>query len=222
MTIMENLKKIFAKIRLKFKNINIGYNSGNIGDENKNTIIGNNSGIIGDGNIIVSNIQSPPTKEQVEEAFLKLEIGDFQDITEEVDERLREKNTSILSYTKNYRLQLKKQLISEDFDEPWVPKVPSDLPEKEKKRYWKFTPIYQGIIFPFSYFFISMDGGRYLIPLPKVEYNKIEDNIDKNNPVKKCIITQVQYQLGKVLTDGKYYNTSYDDMLKQCKIEVVN
>ena len=35
MTIMENLKKIFGKIRLVFKNINIGYNSGNIGDKNE-------------------------------------------------------------------------------------------------------------------------------------------------------------------------------------------
>jgi hypothetical protein len=167
-------------------------------------------------------MQSPLTKEQVEEAFLKLEIGDFQDITEEVDESLHAKKISILSYTKNYWLQLKKQLIMEDFDELWVPKVPSDLPEREKKGYWKFTPIYQGTIFPFSYLFISMDGGRYLIPLPKVDYNKIEEKIDKHNPVKKCRITHVQYQLGKVLTDGNYYNTSYDDMLKQCKIEVGN
>ena len=171
----------------------------------KNTNIGSNCGIIGDGNIIVFNMQSPLTKEQVEEAFLKLEIGDFQDITEEVDVSLREKNTLILSYTKNYWLQLKQQLIREDFDEPWVPKVPSDFPEREKKNYWKFTPIYQGIIFPISYFFISMDGDRFFIPLPK------EEKIDK-----------VQYQLGKVLTDGTYYNKSYDDMLKQCKIEVVD
>ena len=188
----------------------------------KNMNIGNNSGIIGDGNTIVFNMQSPLTKEQVEEAFLKLEIGNFQDITEETNENYREKNISILSYTKNYWLQLKKQLISEDFNEMWVPNISSDFPQREKKRYWKFTPIYQGIIFPFSYNFISMDGGRYLIPLPKIEYNKIEDKIDKNNPVKKCTITKVQYQLGKVLTDGEYYNMSYDDVLNQCKIEVIN
>jgi NurA-like 5'-3' nuclease len=188
----------------------------------KNTNIGNNSGIIGDGNIIVFNMQSPLTKEQVEEAFLKLEIGDFQDITEEYDESLREKDISILSYTKNYWLQLKRQLIREDFDEPWVPNVPSDLPQREKKKFWKFTSIYQDIILPFSYLFISMDGDRYFIPLPKVEYNKVEEKIDKNNPVKNCTITKVQYQLGKVLTDGEYYNMSYSDMLKQCKIEVIN
>jgi hypothetical protein len=188
----------------------------------KNTNIGNNSGIIGDGNIVVFNMQSPLTKEQVEEAFIKLEIGDFQDITEEVDESYREKNISILSYSKNYWLQLKKQLINDDFYGKWLPKVPSDFPQKEKKRYWKFTPIYQGLIFPLSYFFISMDSERYLIPLPKVDYNIIEDKIDKNNPVKKCTITKVQYQLGKVLTDGEYYNMSYDDLLKQSKIEVEN
>jgi hypothetical protein len=188
----------------------------------KNTNIGNNAGIIGDGNTIVFNMQTPLTKEQVEDELLKLEIDDFQDITEEADESFRERNISILSYTKNYWLQLKKQLINEDFHEPWLPNVPSDFPQREKKRYWKFTPIYQGIIFPLSYFFISMDGGRYLIPLPQVEYNIIEGKIDKNNPVKKCTITKVQYQLGKVLTDGKYYNTSYSDLLKQCKIEVVN
>jgi len=188
----------------------------------KNTNIGNNSGIIGDRNIIVFNMQSYLTKENIEEAFLKLEIDDFQDITEEVDEKLNEKNISILSYTKNFWLQLKKQLINEDFNELWIPIVPSDLPQKEKKRRWRFTPIYQGIIFPFSYDFISMDGDRYFIPLPKVDYNKIEGKIDINNPVKECTITKVQYQLGKVLTDGEYYNTSYDDILKQCKIEIVN
>jgi len=188
----------------------------------KNMNIGNNSGIIGDGNIIVFNTQSPLTKEQVEDEFLKLEIGNFLDITEEVDENLREKNISILSYTKNFWLQLKKQLVCEDFDELWIPTFSSDVPQREKKRYWKITPVYQGIIFPFTYFFISMDGGRYFIPLPKVEYNKIEEKIDKNNPVKKCKITKVQYQLGKVLTDGEYYNTSFDDMLKHCKIEVEN
>jgi hypothetical protein len=35
MAILENLKKIFAKIKLVFKNINIGYNSGVIGDKNE-------------------------------------------------------------------------------------------------------------------------------------------------------------------------------------------
>jgi len=35
MTILENLKKIFGKIKLKIKNVNIGYNSGTIGDENE-------------------------------------------------------------------------------------------------------------------------------------------------------------------------------------------
>jgi hypothetical protein len=181
-----------------------------------------NSGIIGDSKIVVFNIQSPLTKEQVEEKFLKLEIGDFEDITEETDESFPEKNISILSYTKNYWLQLKKQLVNEDFNESWLPVVPSDMPQREKKRQWKFTPVYQGIIFPVSYFFISMDGGRYLIPLPKVEYNKIEGKIDKSNPVKKSTITKVQYQLGKVLSNGENYNTSYDDLLKQCKIEVEN
>jgi hypothetical protein len=188
----------------------------------KNTNIGNNSGIIGDGNVIVFNIQSPLTKEEIEKEFLKLEMGDFQDITEEIDKTLYEKEMSIYSYVKNYWLQLKKQLVRNDFQEHWIPNVPSDIPEREKKAYWKFTPLYQGIVFPFSYFFIGMDGGRYLIPLPKVDYNKIGDKIDRDCPVKKCTITRVQYQLGKVLTDGENYNTSYDDILKQCKIEVIN
>jgi hypothetical protein len=34
MSILENLKKLFAKIKLVVKNINIGYNSGTIGDNN--------------------------------------------------------------------------------------------------------------------------------------------------------------------------------------------
>jgi hypothetical protein len=35
MPILENLKKILAKIKLVFKNINIGNNSGVIGDKNE-------------------------------------------------------------------------------------------------------------------------------------------------------------------------------------------
>jgi hypothetical protein len=34
MTILEHLRKLFAKIKLVFKNINIGNNSGTIGDNN--------------------------------------------------------------------------------------------------------------------------------------------------------------------------------------------
>jgi hypothetical protein len=183
-----------------------------------NTNIGNNTGIIGDGNTIVFNIQAPLTNKQVEEEFLKLEIGDFQDITDEVDKSLREKDISIFSYMKNYWLQLKKQLVWDDFNEPWIPEVFSDLSTREKKRYWQFTPIYQGVVFPSAYFFIEMDGGHYLIPLPKVEYNRTnETTIDKNNPIKKCTITKVQYRLGKVLSA---YNCDYDGMIKQCKIEI--
>jgi hypothetical protein len=182
-----------------------------------NTNIGNNSGIIGDGNTINFNIQATLTEKQVEEEFLKLEIGDFQDITNEVDNSFRDKNISILSYTKNPLLQLKKQLTLEDFDETWLPKVDADLPKREEKRRWQFTPIYQGVAFPFSYSFIEMDGGRYLIPLPQVEYNRIGGTIDKNDPIKRCTITKVQYRLGEILT---IYREYYDDMLKDCKIEV--
>ena len=186
-----------------------------------NTNLGNNSGIIGDGNTIVFNLQLPLTQKQTEEEFLKLKTGDFYDITDEIDKSLCEKNIAILSYTKNYWLQLKKQLVCVDFDEPWIPKVPADFPTREKKRYWQFIPVYQSIVFPFSYFFIEMDGGRYLIPLPEVEYNLTEtDAINKLNPVKNCSITKVQYFLGKSLTDNRSYNTSYDDMLKECKIEI--
>jgi hypothetical protein len=35
MAILEHLKEIFAKIKLVFKNINIGNNSGIIGDNNE-------------------------------------------------------------------------------------------------------------------------------------------------------------------------------------------
>jgi hypothetical protein len=219
MAILEHLKEIFAKIKLV---LNIGYSRGIItGDSNKQQNIENNYGLAGDGNTIIFNTQAHLTKEEVEKEFLKLEIGDFQDITVEVDNSLREKDISILSYMKNYQFQLKKQLICDDFNEPWIPKVASDLPTREKKKHWQLTPIYQDVVFPFSYFFIEMDGGRYLIPLPKVEYNKAGKTIDKNNPIKRCTITKVQYQLGKVLCDNPCYNTSYDDMLKQCKIEVV-
>ena len=116
-------------------------------------------------------MQMPITKPEIEAEFMKLKTGDFEDITNEVDEKLHENHISIFSYTKNYWLQLKKQLVNDDFHEPWIPKVSADMETREKKRQWKVTPIYQGIVFPLSYFFIEMDGGRYLIPLPKVEYN---------------------------------------------------
>jgi len=35
MSILEKLKKLFVKIKLVFKNINIGYNSGVLGDKNE-------------------------------------------------------------------------------------------------------------------------------------------------------------------------------------------
>jgi len=35
MAVLENLKKLFVKINLVLKNINIGYNSGVIGDKNE-------------------------------------------------------------------------------------------------------------------------------------------------------------------------------------------
>jgi hypothetical protein len=62
-----------------------------------------------------------------------------------------------------------------------------------------------------------MDGGRYLIPLPN-QYDQTGKYIDKNDSTKRHTISKVQYQLGKVLT---LYHENYDDMLKQCKIEVV-
>jgi hypothetical protein len=187
-----------------------------------NTNIGNNAGIIGDGTIIVFNIQAPITRGQVEKEFQKLNSGDLQDITGEVDEGLREKHIVIWSYTKNCWLQLKQQRVSDDFNEPWLPTVPADMGKREKKPYLKLTPVYQGVVFPFSYSFIEMDGGRYVIPLPKVEYNRAGEEIDRNNPVKKCTITRVQYQLGKILTGDAPNNASYDDLLKESKIEVVD
>jgi hypothetical protein len=187
-----------------------------------NTNIGNNSGIIGDENIIVFNIQASPNQKQVEAEFLKLKPGDFQDITDTVDQSLREKHVQIFSYIKNPLLQLKQQLVKDDFYEHWIPSVPADLPRREKKAHWEFIPIYQGVVFPFSYSFIEMDGGLHLIPLPFVEYNEMEPGIlgkiDPDNPIKRCTITQVQYRLGKALTDSTY---DYDAMLKRCKIEVV-
>jgi len=163
-----------------------------------------------------------PTKGQIEEEFLKLDTGDFQDITDDVDKGLREKNISIFSYVKNPFLQLRQELVNEDFDEPWIPTVPADLGGREKKEHWKVTPVYQNTILPFSYGFILMDGFRYWIPLLNVEYNKIEKfEIDRNNPVKRCTITKAHYNLGKVLTDDHNYNTSYDYMLQQCKIVVI-
>jgi hypothetical protein len=65
-----------------------------------------------------------------------------------------------------------------------------------------------------------MDGGRYLIPLPN-QYDQTGKSIDKNGPIKRYTITKVQCRLGKVLTDDRGYNDTYEDMLKQCKIEVV-
>jgi len=183
-----------------------------------NTNIGNNSGIIGDGNTIIFNLHVPLTKEQLEFEFLKLGVDDFQDITNEVDITLREKNITIFSYTKNYWLQLKMQLVNNDFVEPWIPFVPADMPTREKKPFYRVTPIYQSVVLPFSYFFISMDGGRYLIPLPEVEYNKVNGEIDKDNPIKCCKITEAKYKLGKSL-DGDAYG--FDDMLKQCKISIL-
>ena len=188
----------------------------------KETIIQSTTGdmspiINGNGNTIIFNMQMPITKPEIEAEFLKLETGDFEDITNEVDEKLHENHISIFSYIKNYWLQLKKQLVNDDFHEPWIPLVPADMGTREKKRQWKVTPIYQGIVFPLSYFFIEMDGGRYLIPLPKVEYNREENTTDKNNRIKKCSITQVQYKLGKVLSIDTY---GYDTMREDCKIEV--
>jgi hypothetical protein len=202
MAILEQLKKFVAKIKF---NINIGNNIGN-------SSISNNS-----GNTVVFNIQAPPTEKQLEEEFLKLEIGDFQDITDEVDKSLREKDNFIWCYLKNYQLQLKQEIVSKDFKEPWIPEVPADLPAREEKIHWKFTLIYQNMVFHISYSFIEMDGGHYLIPLPKTEWNKTEDGkINRNSP-KRYTITKVQYQLGKALSSENY---DYDAMLQRCKIEV--
>jgi hypothetical protein len=189
----------------------------------RNINIGSNdSGMIGDVNIIVFSVQKPLTQEQVEEEFLKLNPGDLQDITSEVDAGLLEKRILIKSYVKNYWLQLKMQLVNDDFRESWLPLVAADMDGGEKKQQWQVTPVYQNVVFPFSYFFVTMDSSRYWVPLPKVEYNKNEKSeIDRNDPVKRCTITEVQYQLGKTLTDDPGYNTSYDNILKKCKIEVI-
>jgi hypothetical protein len=119
----------------------------------KNTNIGTNNGVIGDENIIIFNTQSPLTQEQVEKEFLKLEIGDFQDITSEVDEQLREKREAVLSYIKNPLLQLKKQLVNEDFDEPWLPKTPSGMGKKRKNVAMEAYPGLPGRCVAFFVFF---------------------------------------------------------------------
>jgi hypothetical protein len=67
-----------------------------------------------------------------------------------------------------------------------------------------------------------MDGFRYWVPLPKSEpSNTGQFEIEQNSHEKKYTITRVQYQLGKTLTDDHGYNTSYDNILKKCKIEVI-
>jgi hypothetical protein len=158
-----------------------------------NTNIGNNSGIIGDGNTFIINAQALPTQKQVEKEFLKLNIGDFLDITNEVDESLREKCISIRSYVKNPAFQLKIQLVNDDFHEFWLPPVASDMGGREKKQYWQVSPIYQNVVLPFSYFFITMDGLRYWVPLPKREpSNTGQFEIERNNHEKKYTITKGQ------------------------------
>jgi hypothetical protein len=161
------------------KNNNIGYNSGVIGDNSGNINTGTNSGILGNDNTININSPAQPTLELVEQELLKLESGDLINITDEVDSQLREKHIVIWSCNKNYQLQLKRQIVSDDFDEEWIPKVPSDMGKREKKPKLQITPVYQDVALPFSYFFILMDGLRYYIPLPKQ---------DRNNPVNRYTI----------------------------------
>jgi hypothetical protein len=213
MSLFGRLKKILANIAFIFKNNNIGHNSGNIGDNSGNINTGTNHGILGNDNTININSQPQPTRELVEQELLKLEHGDLINITDEVDSRHREKNVVIWSCNKNYQLQLKQQIMHDDFDGEWIPKVPADMGGREKKPYLQITPVYQNVVLPFSYFFILIDGLRYHVPLPER---------DRNNSVNRYTITKVQYHLGKILTDGECYNTSYDEMLKQCKIEVDN
>jgi len=170
------------------------------------------------GDIIIQfDLQKPLTKKQVETELLHLDDNDLIEITSEAIDSRCDDDIAVYSYVKNYWLQLKAQMINSDFSEKWLPELDC------KAKRWHVTPVYMGIVFPFSYDFVEVikDNALYFVPFPlPFKHNRTSNGeIDMNNPVDKVFATEIQYKLGRALTPG-VYRSGYNTILDRCKMTI--
>jgi len=129
---------------------------------------------------------------------------------EEVHLGLRGSN-SLWRYKKHPEFTIEQQDESDPWDynktEKWM-KYP--LPDPSKTTY--MMHVKAGNIVVYAELFITLDGGRYLVPLPRVEYHKVkEDN--------EYFYTPLQVKIGDIV--GNFYSMkSLDEFIEKNEIEI--
>lgn len=131
---------------------------------------------------------------------------------EQIELGLSESN-SLWRYKKHPEFSIEQQDDSKDWDfgitENWM-KYP--LPDPSKTTY--MLHIKAGSIVVYAEQFITLDGGRYFVPLPRVEYSEEK----KDN---KYFYTSLQIQIARIV--GQFYRMeSIDEFVQHNEIEIRN
>lgn len=118
---------------------------------------------------------------------------------------------SLWRYKKHPEFAIEQQEGTKEWDylvtEKWM-KYP--LPDPSKRSF--MMHIKAGSIVVYAEEFITLDGGRYLVPLPRVEYhNKKQDN--------EYFYTPLQLKIGRII--GSFYSmSSLDEFIEKNEIEI--
>ena len=105
-------------------------------------------------------------------------------------------------HTRTYRGDVLLQIVvdedsSRDFQEPWVEKFP------DKRGFRYDVHIMYGGVLIHTFLFVSVDGGRYMVPLPTSQALEIDE---------------LQYTLARIIENTSY---SIDEGLRRAGIKVV-
>ncbi|MBO7127320.1 hypothetical protein J6W78_07205 [bacterium] len=131
----------------------------------------------------------------------------------ETEQACRAQNLEIDSH--NEYMSLKKDLLvsvawgliaNDNFKEDWVSKFPNSQAESG------FTDFFYSGVLVYRDTYVSVDGGRYIVPLP-------QPILDSKNNVQKLVITKQQYEFFKLLNSDE---TSFNSCLTRAGIETIN
>jgi hypothetical protein len=182
----------------------------------KNKTSGSQSPIInGNNNVVVFSLNEPLTDRLLLVELLKLQYGDFEDITDNIRINNKDK-TWYFSYIKNRYFTMKRRRVEDSFYEPWlnyIIRMDTSIFEDE------ISFFYQGCFIK-SFLIIVLDGGRFVIPLTKIiwvedyDYNngyekavsfsnpEVKERFYplENHPISKIVITEIELTLCNVLS----------------------
>jgi hypothetical protein len=202
----------------------------------RNETTGSQSPIInGNNNIVIFNLSEPLTDERLLIELIKLQYGDFENITDSM--RIDESDgIKYFSYIKNRYFTMKRKTINNSFYQSWLNFFSRDDPSTFED---EISFFYQSCFIK-SFLIVVLDGGRFQLPLPKIiyvhDYDK-SNGYDKavglsdpvviersypldNHPVKKFVLTEAELALSKAFSCRE--SDEYLQQLRQHnKLEII-